>query len=72
MRRETTPSERDLAAAAATRKLLRQCTLVFDAALADIQSDDHPAARLICWLGNQEIPVAEQPRVAASQDLKAT
>jgi hypothetical protein len=55
------PSERDLAAAAATRKLLRQFPLIFDAVLADIQSDDHPVVRLLCWLGNQEIPLAEQP-----------
>jgi hypothetical protein len=37
------PNERDLAAAAATRKLLRQFPLIFDAVLADIQSDDHPS-----------------------------
>jgi hypothetical protein len=61
MRGETTFNERDLAAAAATRKLLRQFPLVFDAVLADIQSNDHPAVRLLCWLGNQEIPLVEQP-----------
>jgi hypothetical protein len=57
---DTTPSERDLAAAAAKRKLLRQCPVIFDAALADIQNDNHPVVRLICWLGNQEISLAEQ------------